>query len=169
MAYYGRDYAEGYDFGYRPGSWQRGRERWSGPGDRERWSGRGYEYRSNTRERPTWANPGSRNEFGETARYGYGHGYGMDYERGYDRGYKSRWQTDYGDPFGDRVRHTPMRVIRGDAREYFGRQRYDRDFSWSPYPISERSFGARSRYDSRYRRPDPGHYDDGIGTWGWAS
>jgi hypothetical protein len=37
---------------------------------------------------------------------------------GYDEQYKSRAQTDYGDPFNDRESHTPIRVMRGEARGY---------------------------------------------------
>lgn len=51
--------------------------------------------------------------------FGYGYGAGP---AGYDRdfGYKSRWQTDYGDPFGDRMSHTPMRMVRGEFRGGYG-------------------------------------------------
>ncbi|HEY8484083.1 MAG TPA: hypothetical protein VIL13_05680 [Longimicrobiales bacterium] len=52
---------------------------------------------------------------------------------------KSRWQTAYGDPFGDRERGAPIRVIRGHwggyGRELYGRRR-----------------GRGHDYESEYRR-----------------
>lgn len=55
-----------------------------------------------------------------------------DMDSGYDRDYKGRWQTDNGDPFGDRVSRTPIRMMRGGFRNDEDRggmgSGYDRDF-----------------------------------------
>lgn len=79
--------------------------------------------------------------------YGYGAGAGA-YDR--DFGYKSRWQTDYGDPFGDRVSHTPMRMVRGDFRGGYGSEygnAYERGrYGANPMgydPYAGRGYGGR--------------------------
>ncbi|HVH13626.1 MAG TPA: hypothetical protein VM759_11265 [Longimicrobium sp.] len=59
-------------------------------------------------------------------RYGGDYGrMGAGLDRGYDRGFKSRERVDVGDPFGDRERQTPIRMMRGGTRD---RIRYDRPF-----------------------------------------
>jgi hypothetical protein len=94
-----------------------------------------------------------------TGRGMYGGGYGeADRWNRYDRGYKSRWQTDYGDPFGDRVAHTPIRMTHGEYRgdRGFGwRSDYDRGYSANPAgydPYFDRSrFMSADRWN-RYDR-----------------
>ena len=78
--------------------------------------------------------------------------YGEEYRGpGYDRYYRNRWQTDYGDPFGDRVQQTPIRVIRGQPRRYDrgfvgdGRERRER------YPFGYVPYDQRAGYDAGYR------------------
>ncbi|MEX2584177.1 MAG: hypothetical protein WD766_12940 [Gemmatimonadota bacterium] len=87
---------------------------------------------------------------------------------GYDRGYKSQWETDYGDPFGDRQQHTPMRVIRGEARGYDAGYRThdtDRSFRGNRYPMGYQPYSARAGYDRGFRTDRParphGGYDQG--------
>lgn len=84
-----------------------------------------------------------RGEFGYGTEYTsrgpmYGR-YGEEFgTMGYGGEYKSRWQTDYGDPFHDRERGTPIRMIRGE----FGQ--YGEEFTtWGR--------GGRSGYGSEYR------------------
>jgi hypothetical protein len=141
MALFGRDYDETY----------RGRP----------WSDRGFWGRSGTPMRPYQGDYGygtygtgttGRKDFD---RFGYdrdfrGHSPGT-FDRGYDRGYKSRWQTDYGDPFGDRQQHTPMRVIRGDARHY-DQSFWNNDVDWNRthYPFGYKPYSARAGYDTGY-------------------
>jgi hypothetical protein len=65
-------------------------------------------------------------------RYGQGVGYEPGFPRdrhGYDRHeYKSRYQTDAGDPFGDRQRHTPVRMVNEDYADRLARRNaYDAD------------------------------------------
>ncbi|MBW3571715.1 MAG: hypothetical protein KY467_11455, partial [Gemmatimonadetes bacterium] len=65
--------------------------------------------------------------YGATGGYG-GTGYtsGMNrYGADYDRGYRSRQQIDNGDPYGDRVNRTPIRVVEGNRG---ARGRYDENF-----------------------------------------
>lgn len=68
---------------------------------------------------------------------------GSDRDTGYDRDHKSRWQTDQGDPFGDRANRTPIRMMRGEFRNYDAELRdrgsYDADLG--------RGYGAGSRMD----------------------
>lgn len=75
---------------------------------------------------------------------------------GYDEQYKSRAQTDYGDPFGDRQNHTPIRMVRGEARGY------DRDWSAGAYDrdFPNRGYGARGGRDYA---SNPVSYDPGYG------
>ena len=83
------------------------------------------------------------------SRTDYGEGY-----RGssYDQYYGSRYQTDYGDPFGDRIRQTPIRVIRGEPRRYdrgmFGWRRRGRS---ETYPFGYTPYDRRAGYDIGYR------------------
>ncbi len=82
----------------------------------------------------------------------YWGGYSRRYPR-YDASYKSRAQTDYGDPFGDRGRRTPVRVIRGRTS-----RRYDRN-----YPPRYHTAG----YDRGYRGAARVRgYDEGT-EWLW--
>lgn len=64
----------------------------------------------------------------------------------YDRAYKGRWDTAHGDPFNDRVQHTPVRTMRGEfgneARDP-GRWRGD-EYRYGRYP-------NRGRYDRGWR------------------
>ena len=134
MALFGRDYGTDYDYPFRPSpGWTADRSRWA---------------RTGTPIADRWANRGYARDFGYGTPY-YGADYGWS---GYDRGYKSRWQTDYGDPFGDRERHTPMRVVRGEPfrRERGWEMGYDRDYGASPYPMGYRPYSARAGYDTGY-------------------
>jgi hypothetical protein len=115
------------------------------------------------------------------------YGYGFGDVAGYDRAfrYKSRWQTDYGDPFGDRVSRTPMRMIRGDFRRGYGayhRGPYDvgiwggeRDrgdwyfehpMGYEPHegPREPRDRGLPDR-TGRRPRGGPGYDEHGGGPW----
>lgn len=89
-------------------------------------------------------------------RGGYG---GMGYDADY--GYKSRWQTDYGDPYGDRVNRTPMRVIRGEFHGGYGadygaarhdRGMYgerDRPFGYGTRPVNTDPYRSRGAFEGR--------------------
>jgi hypothetical protein len=97
---------------------------------------------------------------------------------GYDEQYKSRAQTDYGDPFNDRQSHTPIRVMRGEARGYdrdwtggydrgyssrSGSARYGRDYSSNPVSYDPGYGGSRramNRYDGSFFGNNRG-YDRG--------
>jgi len=123
MARYDLDYGRGYGQDYSRSGWRRSS---AGSGYRrygvspERMAGRsryGREY-GRFREGRGFRAGG---RFGrEPPRYGLGYGgYGSEYAAGYGREFeKSRWQTDYGDPFHDRERGTPIRMIRGEYGEY---------------------------------------------------
>ena len=131
MARYGREYGRpgpgGFDRddrGYRTGGGYTG-----GPG-----AAPGYGY-------------GYTGAPGAGGGYGYGHGdmyrgsaygYGRDFGAPYDREYKSREQMERGDPFGDRARGAPVRLMRGEfhAGDRDRASRYDRGFR-----------GDRGRYD----------------------
>lgn len=96
--------------------------------------------------------------------YGSGPGYDEEYRGpGYDRNYGSRWQTDYGDPFGDRIRQTPIRVIRGEPRRYDrgflgGRRRGRRE----TYPFGYTPYDRRAGYDIGYRPRSGGFFGRGY-------
>lgn len=69
---------------------------------------------------------GGMNRYGADYRAG-----GMEMDRGgrdYDRGYKTREQTDAGDPFGDRVSHTPIRMTGGGMGNRGSLGRYDGNY-----------------------------------------
>ena len=81
-------------------------------------------------------------------------GYGDTWDNDYDRDYQSRARTNYGDPYGDRTRGTPIRMIRGEFenpdraraydRDYYGRDRdYNRDYDRDYYG----GRGYRNTYD----------------------
>lgn len=131
MAYFERDYDESYRIEPR----QRGRGYWGqfgGPIDR----GYGGDYRSRGERRPEAWDTGYR--YDEPFR-----------AREYDRQYKSRWQTDYGDPYGDRVQQTPIRMIRGEPQRY-GRG-YDRFRGETSYPMGYMPYSRRAGYDTGYQ------------------
>lgn len=104
-------------------------------------------------------------------RYGEDHGYGAGSEYDLDYGRKSRWQTDYGDPFGDRISHTPMRMIRGDfdPQRYGGgyQPRYGGEYQpryGGEYGPRQRGWrGAPPQGYSPYDRED---YRPRRGSWG---
>ena len=131
MTFFGRDYDR--DYGYRParGPWGNDRSQWGPTGaypNETRWGAgdRGYGWAGTNR-------------------------YGAEFDRGYDRGYKSRWQTDYGDPFGDRQKHTPIRVFNEEPHGIRGwESTYDRDYNSSPYPMGYRTWNQRHGYDNGY-------------------
>ncbi|MFW6078527.1 MAG: hypothetical protein ACODAE_02835, partial [Gemmatimonadota bacterium] len=69
---------------------------------------------------------------------------------GYGREYgKTDWETDYGDPFRDRERGTPIRMVEGGwgdyGREYYGRERGPR-----PRRRRRRRHGRRHGYGYGY-------------------
>lgn len=69
----------------------------------------------------------------------------------YDEGYKSQWQTDNGDPYGDRLTHTPMRMIHGEyerPEHGYHASRYDRGYTDRGY--TDRGYPGRGGYN----RPD---------------
>lgn len=81
--------------------------------------------------------------------------YGQEYTGmgGYGREYrKSRWQTDYGDPFHDRERGTPVRMIHGEYQGYGGE-----------YMGYGGEYGYGEEYTSRGRM---GRYRRGAGWQG---
>jgi hypothetical protein len=87
----------------------------------------------------------------------YREGAARDYRVSYDDAYgpppyghrfKSRWETNYGDPFGDRVRQPPMRVIRGTPGR-FARRPTGYDHGYGSYPYG-RGFGSPA-YGADYR------------------
>lgn len=147
MAIFGRGYDQDYDFGYRT----------SDTGYR---STRGRPATRRNFEGGRW-NRGYDRDFGWGASSGNFNRYDNDFRRGYDRGYKSQWRTDNGDPFNDRQRHTPMRVVPENFADYdrdFG-MRYDRSFRTqsrqfrdSNYPMGYRPWSTRSGYDTGYNR-----------------
>ncbi len=162
MARYDVDYERSYGLGYGGyGERERyepapryGRERGRYGGRRQPWHMR--------RREPGYGREFARREPPEyrTGRFGYGReymgyglgygaygGYGVEYgAAGYGREFeKSRWETDYGDPFRDRERGTPIRMIRGEYGEYgeefLGRER-----------PGERGMGYEVEYRPRPRR-----------------
>lgn len=134
MAYYGRDYDRG--------GW--GDSYYGSPAYNQ---GGGY--------RPGYGGQ-SGNRYGyRTGAYGYDRNFSRGTGGGYDRNYKSRWQTDHGDPFGDRSRGTPIRMLRGE----FENENRDRS-RWGGYDRGDyRTWADHGRYDrGRY---DRGRYDSG--------
>lgn len=140
MARYDLEYERGYGLGYgereryepaprygRPrGRYAPGRGMW---GARRREPAYGREFAG--RERYGYGREfGAGRPYYRAGGFGYGReymGYGLGYAAygpeygtaGYGREFeKSRWQTDYGDPFRDRERGTPIRMIRGEYGEY---------------------------------------------------
>ncbi|HEU0052360.1 MAG TPA: hypothetical protein VFQ39_04250, partial [Longimicrobium sp.] len=107
-----------------------------------------------------WRGGGYDRDFG--ARRGMMGGGRMDYDRDMgvdrDRGdWRSRSQTDAGDPFGDRQRHTPFRMLRGG----FDRWETDRG-DWGRGDRLNR-LGREARYDDvDYRGWNQGIGDDPI-------
>jgi hypothetical protein len=148
MAGYDLDYGYGGEFrgsgSRRPGSWFRGSER-SGPqGSRRRYGGAGM-----------WRDYGGEFRRDRSIERGYGGEFRGSHggEGGYGREYrKSRWQSEYGDPFRDRERNTPVRMMPGEWDEY-GREmlRYGSEYGRGP-----REFGGESR-GWRGRRSGPEH------------
>lgn len=156
MAFFGRDYDRDYDAGYRSSGRNSGRSFWGTSGAPMRpHSDYGVEYG----ERHT---PRGSYRFGFAGRGGMEPGRG--YDAGYDRAYKSRWQTDYGDPFGDRERHTPMRIIRGEYGDY------DRNFRSRGQVLNPREDNFPPMYRPYPQRPgrETG-YDAGFGGSGGRS
>ncbi|HEX7120261.1 MAG TPA: hypothetical protein VF212_15810 [Longimicrobiales bacterium] len=173
MARYDMDYGGTYGLGYgaytereryepaprrgraRPGVGRRPwRMRRREPGYGAEFAGRermgyGREYRG--RERPSYR-MGDLGYGREYMGYGLGYGaYGAEYgAAGYGREFeKSRWETDYGDPFRDRERGTPMRMIRGEYGEYgeeFMGRRRGRRFGREAGAEYEAEYRPRRRY-----------------------
>lgn len=143
----------GNAYGRDPGMGNRGRmwgESGQGmTGNRSGWSFGAYEREYGFGGSPM-GNEGGRMPY--DAEYGGGYG-GMS--GGYDGDYKSRRQTNQGDPFGDRARNTPMRMMRGGFRNDQGSQGYDRD-----YDRGRGMMGRDRGYDIGYRGGDRG-YDSG--------
>ncbi|HEX7049690.1 MAG TPA: hypothetical protein VF188_05710 [Longimicrobiales bacterium] len=146
MARYDTGYDRSFGLGYR----RTGRRAYGtspryatyGPEPRERVRRGAYyesEYPRRGRERERYAPRDI--EYGrEYMGYGPDYGYGIEYGgRGYGAEFrKSRWETDYGDPFRDRGRGTPIRVLRGAYGEYgeeYARRRQPRrgyEFEFRP-------------------------------------
>ena len=87
---------------------------------------------------------------GGPTRYDFGpppgpHRYPPDHDRPartfYDRGFKSSWQTEHGDPFGDRARGTPIRVVRGDYRAQSRRRPGSAEYGRWGYGRPDRASG----------------------------
>ncbi|HET9983053.1 MAG TPA: hypothetical protein VFQ38_05690 [Longimicrobiales bacterium] len=113
---------------------------------------------------------------------GFRSGYGREY-RGYAQDF-DRLRSDAGDPFGDRARRTPIRMIPGAFRDYAdefrGRARpfagYGREFRPRPRrpgfgPGPERGFGPRPErgfgYGSQFRGAPPRGYGREYGRGWW--
>lgn len=140
MTRYDLDYDFDYGYEYRRplprGTWNRDRY---GLEDRA-WRGR----------RRGWGWPGYAAEYPPAYR-GLGLGYATEYRpRGYGREFgKSRWETDYGDPFRDRERGTPIRMMRGEW------DAYDTDFyrgAREPLHDWREAYGREYRFQPRRRR-----------------
>jgi hypothetical protein len=144
------------------GMWRRGFGYDTGYGDEYRGSGSsrtgyGAEFRGGESGRGGYGGEfGGRESPFEGPMRGRSGGYAGEFERGrflrdagyddefrtvglgYGEEYKSRWQTEQGDPFGDRERHTPMRMMRGAWGEFgddYGRAWRERGYG--------REFGPR--------------------------
>lgn len=160
MALFERD----YDEAYRPTNrsyWSRSGRPIYSPGERDR-SG---PYERKARGYGQWGEDYFGRDYGEDYRFsGRGRRYGHEFDRGYrrdlggsyDQGYKSRWETDYGDPFGDRQRRTPMRVVHGKTRAYDRGMRREYPMGYVPYAVRE---GYDVDYDQRAYRTGQGGYD----------
>jgi len=141
MARYDTEYNPGYGSEYR-GGWVRRRLGGGlGRGWRTRRSGeRGYgrDFES------------ERRGFGGYAGPYRGGGYGREY----GREFKSDWERDYGDPFSDRTRGTPIRVMRG---------------RWGESERNLEREGFRGGYGSSFRGSGYGRTFRGRGSeWGWG-
>lgn len=82
--------------------------------------GREYGPGAGRTSRPDFGRAGRERVYGREGRTGRPgkFGYGREY-LGYEpRFEKSRRETDYGDPFHDRERHTPIRLMHGEFEEY---------------------------------------------------
>lgn len=130
MAYYGRDYDRG--------TW--GGSNYGSPAYNAGGGGYGPAYGGRGGYRSGYRNGG----------YGYDRNFSRGAGGGYDRNYKSQWQTDYGDPFGDRSRGTPIRMMRGE----FENENRDRN-GWRGYDRGDYRTGGD------YGRSDRGRYDRG--------
>jgi hypothetical protein len=117
-------YRQGYDFDY-DRIYGSGRRRPGFRYDRDRF-GRGPQGYARDYDRYGPRRQGFRSDPWGADRIGYRGRYDDGY--GYESYRKSRWQTDYGDPFGDRQRHTPMRVIRGEPH-WANRGRWSGDYA----------------------------------------
>jgi hypothetical protein len=140
MARYDLDYGHRFDRGYGHefrGTSPRGRgfARYGGEfRDRPRgdWGG-------SSRPRSGWFGGGGGHDEGRRGFWNRERGYDDEFRTvglGYGEEYKSRWQTERGDPFGDRERHTPIRMMRGEWGEY------DRDYGRA---FRQRGYGSTFR------------------------
>jgi hypothetical protein len=81
------------------------------------------------------------------AGYRGGYAYDRDPYGADDRdGYKSSWETRFGDPYGDRMRHTPVRVMRGSFDRGYDRdvrRGYDRGYGSGRYTGFDRPRDSR--------------------------
>ncbi len=126
MARYGRDYRQGMGGGYN--------------GHRPYYPGDDY----------AAAFGGAQSGYHTGYRSG-GYGYDRDLHGRpggeYDRAYKGRWVTEHGDPFRDRVQHTPIRTMRGE----FGNEAPDPG-RWRGNEYTYGRSPVRGRYDHDWRR-----------------
>lgn len=129
-----RGMGEDYSLVFRPSEREHVRMGRAGMGMAGRRMGYGREYfrREGRQFRPGYGMEYTGYGRGYGAEYtGYRRGYGTEYRPrgGYDRDFEqSRWETDYGDPFHDRERRTPFRMLRGRFSEY-GSEVYGRGLS----------------------------------------
>jgi hypothetical protein len=169
MALFGRD----YDEGYRGGEYG-SRSRWASSGRPILPNEEAYGRSGGGRPDEGWGYGYSwggshRNDFrdlgydrGYFPRRGYDRGFsssrgydrsffgGRSYDRDYGREYKSDWQTDHGDPFGDRQRQTPIRMIRGEPRYRGEREDRNRFFGGYDESMGYRGYSGPRGYDRPY-------------------
>lgn len=100
-------------------------------------------------------------------------GYGDEFT-GYDRDFQ-RMETDTGDPFGDRTRRTPIRMIRGEFHAPYGgeysaygrdytRMNYGGEYTGTSMDRGLRNRGYGNEFRGNWRSRDQG-YGNEFGGW----
>jgi hypothetical protein len=141
MSVFGRGYDRDYDSGYRMS---------------RRYGARGYEGGGYVNQYPGYETDywyGHRHPYRGPHPGDFADPYGNDYRWGRGRE-KTRWETDYGDPFGDRLNRTPIRVIRGGPRGYDRGYRGNEmfwDYDGFGQPTPYRPYG-RLGYDAGFNQ-----------------